>query len=102
MFFDFGWCASVCFRNFGSFPKNKEKLGRILGPCKNEVNEMSQSIVVSSVHAITHRTFRSLRISELHSKTERRKRRIFDSVIQKKLGDYATIPTSPNSLEHVP
>ena len=46
----------VCYRDFVSFPENKEKLGRILGTCKNEGNEISQSIVTSRVHAITRRT----------------------------------------------
>ena len=55
------------YRDFGSFPKNKEKLRRMLRPYKNEVNEMSQSIVSSSGYVITRREVRSLRTSELHS-----------------------------------
>ena len=87
---------------FFFFPENKEKLGRTLVPCKNEGNVISQSIVVSSGHVITRRTFRSLRTSELHSETEKRKRRIFDDVILKKLGDYVAKPTNSNARNHVP
>ena len=70
---NFGWCGWVYYRDFGSFPENKEKLGRMLGPCKNKGNEMSQSIVASSGYVITRRTVRSLRTSEIHSETEKRK-----------------------------
>ena len=35
---NFGWYKWVYYRDFGSFPENKEKLGRMLGPYKNEVN----------------------------------------------------------------
>ena len=99
---NFGWYELVCYRDFGSFPENKEKLGRILGSCKNEGNEMSQSIVASSGCVITRRTARSLRTSELHSETEKRKRRIFDNIMLEKLGDSVVKPTTLNSREYVP
>ena len=99
---NFGWCEWVCYRDFSSFPENKEKLGRMLGPCKNEVNEMHQSILASSSYAITRRAVRSLRNSELRSETEKRKRRIFDDIILKKLGDSVAKPTNSNAREHVP
>ena len=50
---NFFWCEWAHYRDFGSFPENKEKLGRILGLFKNEGNEMSQSIVGSRCYAIT-------------------------------------------------
>ena len=39
---DFGSYEWVYYHDFGSFPENKEKLGRILGPCKNKCNDISQ------------------------------------------------------------
>ena len=33
---NFGWYEWVYHRDHGSFPENKEKLGRVLGPIKNE------------------------------------------------------------------
>ena len=89
-------------RAFGFFPENKEKLGRILEPCRNEVNEMSQSIVATRGYVITRRTVRLLRNSELHSETEKKKRRIFDDIILKKLGDSVDKPTNANSREYNP
>ena len=74
----------------------------MLGPCKNEGNEMSQSIVASRCCVITRRTVRSLRTSELHSETEKRKRRIFDDIMLEKLGDSVVKSANANAREHVP
>ena len=74
----------------------------MLRPCKNEVNEMSKFVVSSKGCAVTRRTVRSLRTSELHSETEKRNRRMFDDVIQKKLCDSATIPILCNDRYHIP
>ena len=38
---NFGYYEWVYYRDHGSFPENKEKLGRILGPIRNEGNEMA-------------------------------------------------------------
>ena len=86
----------------GLFPVNKEKLGRTYGTCKNEGIEMSKSIIDSSGYAITRRTVRQLRSSELHFETEKRKRQIFDDIIIKKLSDSVAKPTNSNAREHVP
>ena len=67
---NFGSHEWVYHRDYGSFPENKEKLGRLFRTCKDEGNEMSQSIVSSSGCAITRRTVQSLRTSELHSEPE--------------------------------
>ena len=66
---NFGWHKWVYYLDHGLFPENKEKLGRSLGLCKNEGNKMSQSIVASNGYAITRKTIRSLRTSEMHSET---------------------------------
>ena len=52
----FGWYEWVYYRDFGSFPENKEKLGRVLGPCINEGNEMAQNILTSKGKVIPRRT----------------------------------------------
>ena len=92
----------MCYRDHSSFPENKNKLGRIIGPCKNESNDMSPSIVSSSSNAITRQTARYLRMSELHSETEKRKRRAFDVVILQKIGDPVEKPTKLDTSDHVP
>ena len=84
--YDFGQYQWVYYRDHGSFLENKEKLGIIIGPYKNEDNEMPQYIYASRGYGITRRTVRLLRISKFHSKTQKRKWRIFDDIIQKKLG----------------
>ena len=71
----------------------------MLGPYKNEGNEMSHSIVASNGHSITCRKVRLFRTSELHSETKKRKRTIFDYIILKKLGELVTILASPNARE---
>ena len=63
---------------------------------------MSQSIVVSRGYAITRHPVRSLRTSDLHSETEKRKRRIFDNIILKKLSDSVAKPINANVRDHVP
>ena len=62
---------------------------------------MSQSIVASRGFVITRRTVRSLRISNIHSETKKRKRRTFNDIIWKNIGDSVTKPTSPNARENV-
>ena len=91
----------MCYRDFGSFPESKEKLGRMLGPYKKEGKEMPQSIVVSSSHVITRQIVRSFRASELHSGTKKIKWKIFDDVILKKIGESVTISELHKAREHI-
>ena len=100
--YNVGWYEWMHNDDFGSFPENKEKLGVMLRPCKNESNEMSQCITASSGRVLTRRTVRSLRTSELHPENEKRKRRIFDDIILKKLSDSVAKPTKPVARDHVP
>ena len=98
----FGWYEWVYYRDFGSFPENKEKLGRVLGPCINEGNEMAQNILTSKGKIIPRRTLRRLRPDEIHSESEKSKRSIFTSIIKQKLGDSMTKPPKPLAPDHVP
>ena len=56
----FGWYDWVYYRDHGVFPINKEKLGRVLGPIKNEGNEMAQAVLTSNGKVIPRRTIRKL------------------------------------------
>ena len=85
--FNFGWHEWVHYRDHSTCPENKEKLGRIIGPCKNKGNEKAQCIVASSSYAITRRTVRSLRTSKLRYGTDKRKRIMFNEIILQKLVD---------------
>ena len=71
-------------------------------PCKNEGNDVSQSIIASSGYLITRRTVRSLRTLELHSETGKRNQRIFDDFILKNFEDSVANPTNCKTLYHTP
>ena len=89
---NFGWHEWVYYCDSGSFPENKEKLGRVLGPTVNEGNEMAQVVLVASSKVIPRRTLRRLSIAELNSEVDKIKRSIFDDIILKKLGDSIRAP----------
>ena len=95
------WHEWVCYRDLGTFLKNKEKLVRSIGQRKNEGDEMKQSIFTSRGYTITRQSGQSRSTSELHSETDERKRRIFDDIIQMNLGDPMSKHTSAGSFNHV-
>ena len=92
---NFGWYEWVYYRDHGIFPINKEKLGKVLGPIKNEGNEMAQAVLASTGRIYPRRTIRRLRVAELHDPIEIKKRELFDDFIRKKLGDATQFPTKP-------
>ena len=98
----FGWYEFVYYRDHGSFPENKEKLGRVLGPLLNEGNEMAQAILTSKGTIVPRRSMRKLTHGELHSDSEKKKRNLFDSIIVKKLGDSMHRPESSSFPEWTP
>ena len=84
---DFGFLQWCYYRDHGSFPANKSKLGRVIGPCKNEGNEMAQNILTAKGTVVPRRTLRPLTQGEKNSEIEKRKRDIFVKLIRDKLGD---------------
>ena len=99
MFDWYDWCY---FREESGiqFPFQKEVLGRVLGPMRNEGNEMVQAILKSNGKIVPRRTCRRLTIAELHSPIEIKKRAIFDDLITKQYGDSITIvPATPAKPE---
>ena len=52
----FGYFKWIYYRDHGSFPENKEKLGIILGPIRNEGNEMAQAILTNKGTVVPLRT----------------------------------------------
>lgn len=89
---NFGWYEWVYYRDHGSFPINKLKLGRVLGPIRNEGNEMAQAVLNQNGKVVPRRTIRKLTQAELCSPIEKRKRNQFDEVIKRKLGDSVSMP----------
>lgn len=96
----FGWYEWCYFRDQSeSFPMPKEKLGRVLGPARNEGNEMSQWILNSNGRIVPRRSLRKLTPGELNptNADEARKREIFASATSDKFGDSMSPPPEPLS-----
>ena len=83
----FGYYAWVYYRDHGRFPENKDKLGRVLGPLRNEVNEMAQSVVTSKATVLHRHTMRKITSSELLDDSEKENRTKIDECVRTKLGD---------------
>ena len=98
----FAWYQWVYYRTPGSFPEGKERLGRVLGPTKNEGSEMSQAVLTAKGTVVPRRSLRPLLPEEITSESEKRKRAIFDDLITKKLGDSLTKPIKPPAPDYVP
>ncbi len=94
---NFGWYEWCYYRDQKNlFPFPKEYLGRVLGPATNTGNEMAQWILKSNGQVVARRTVRKLKPEEIHNNTvEEQKRQLFDSMIQKKLGDSISPPPAP-------
>ena len=63
---------------------------------------MAQGVLTSKGTFVPHQTICKLRISELHSETEKRKRQIFDDIIKTKLGDSMLFPPKSIPSNNVP
>ena len=80
----YDWCY---YRdNKAKFPFNKQLIGRILGPAKGEGNEMAQWVLKPNDRVVPRRTARPLNDAEFFSEVAIRKRKIFDALIEEKLG----------------
>lgn len=89
----YAWYEWVYFReDSAAFPFNKEVLGRTLGPATGAGNEMCQWILKANGRVIPNRTVRPLTTAEQYSETERKKREIFDALIERKHGTATTPP----------
>ena len=98
---NFGYYEWVYYRDHGSFLENKEKLGRILGPLRNEGNEMAQAVVTSKATVVPRRTMRKLTSSELTSESEKIKRSSIDKKIKAALEDSMTFPSKPKAPDFI-
>ena len=64
----------------------------MIGPIKNEGNEMAQSVMNSKARFVPRCTIRKLRKDEIFSETEKQKRSLFNDLVQKRLGDSMAQP----------
>jgi len=87
----YDWCY-CCEESNIQFPFQKEQLGHILGPTKNEGNQMVQAVLKSNGVVVPCCTPRPLTVSEIYSPTaEQKKHEIFNELFCHKLGDSVTI-----------
>ena len=75
------------------FPFNREVLGRVLGPAKGEGNEMAQWVLKANGNVVPRRSSRPLKVDEIHSAMELKKRAIFDGLIERRWGTSINPPT---------
>ena len=92
----------VYYSDGGSLPKNKENIGRVLVPIKNEGNKMAQSVLNAKASVIPRPTIRKLRKDEIFSDTKKQKCRLFEDLIQKRLGDSMAQPEKHIPTEYEP
>ena len=91
---NFGWYDWCYYREEGTivFPLGKEMLGKVLGPSKNEGNEMAQNVLAYTGKVVPRRSLRRLTQVELESESEKSKRAKFTAQILSRLGDSLTLP----------
>jgi hypothetical protein len=91
----YAWYKWVYYRDAKtSFPYQKERLGRCLGPAKNEGNAMAQWILKENGKVMPRRTLRRLTPAELSpsNEVEMEKRSLFNVAVRGVLGDSVKIP----------
>ena len=76
------------------FPNNKDVLGRVLGPARGAGNEMAQWILKANGRVVPRRSLRPLKVDEIHSPAEIKKREVFDELIKRRWGTPMTPPNT--------
>ena len=61
----YGWYVWTYYCDHDDFPDNRDKLGTVLVPIKNEWNQMDQSILKSKCTVVTRQTLIKLQKPEL-------------------------------------
>ena len=91
----YNWCY---FRDHKApFPHNQEVLGCILSPARGEGNELAQWVLKSNDNVVPCQTICPLQLAELHSDTEKRKRDIFDALIERRWGSPMSTPNKDDA-----
>ena len=94
--YQYAWYEGCYFRDqTAAFPNNKEVLGRVLGPARRAGNEMAQWILRANGRVVPRRSLRPLKVDELHSPVEIKKRELFDELIQRRWGS----PMTPSNTQ---
>mmetsp|Transcript_26699 Transcript_26699/g.37842 ORF Transcript_26699/g.37842 Transcript_26699/m.37842 type:complete len:775 (+) Transcript_26699:4067-6391(+) len=89
----YGFYDWVYYRDrTATFPFNKEVLGRVLGPTEKG-NEMCQMILKANGTTVPKRTVRPLTVAEIHSDSEKKKRNVYDRLIEARHGTSINPPS---------
>ena len=92
----YAWYEGCYFRDqIAAFLNNKKVLGRILGPARGAGNEMAQWILKANGRVVPRRSLRPLKVDELPSPVEIKKREVFDELIQRRWGS----PMTPSNTQ---
>ena len=92
----YAWYEWCYFRDqTAAFPNNKEVLGRVLGPARGSGNEMAQWTLKANGRVVPRRSLRPLKVDELHSPVEIKKREVFDELIKRRWGS----PMTPSNTQ---
>ena len=83
-------------RTNSSLYQQQRVLGRVLGPARGAGNEMALWMLKANGRVVPRRLFRLLKVDELHSPVEIKKREIFDELIQRRWGS----PITPSNTQH--
>jgi hypothetical protein len=96
----FAWYDWCYYREHtAAFPKQREVLGRVLGPARGEGNEMCQWILKANGKVLPRRSVRPLQTAEIHSPSELKKRQVFDELIERRHGTSIN-PPKPKVQQH--
>ena len=83
--YQYVWYERCYFRDqTAAFPNNKEVLGRVLGPVRGSGNEIAQWILKANGRVVPRRSVRPLKVDELHSPVEIKKREVFDELLKRR------------------
>ena len=94
----YGWYEWCYFRDQTvAFLNNKKVLGRVPGPARGAGNEIAQWILKVNGRVVLRRSLRPLKVDEIHSPLEIKKREVFDELIQRRWGTLMTPPNTHNS-----
>ena len=100
----YGWYEWCYFRDqTAAFPNNKEVLGRVLCPSRGAGNEMAQWILKANGRVVPRRSLRPLKVDEIHSPVEIKKREVFDELIKRRWGTPMTLANTqqPKAFENM-
>ena len=87
----YAWYEWCYFRDqTAAFHNTKEALGRVLGPARGAGNKIAQWILKGNGGVVLIRSLRPLKVDELHSPVEIKKRDVFDELIKRRWGSLTT------------